>query len=120
MIGAMQQGNLRQRYSVVKTAAKHYNAFPEQYARNSAFTPNAYYSSTPKKGLLTKLVDFLAGGMGMGTMTGFTPPLYDPYSQFTPGAYGSGAGMQDYYMGSNGGFYNNKNIGSGAGVKVFY
>ncbi len=120
MLGAMQQGNLKQRFSVVKTAAKHYNAFPQQYARNSAFTPNTYYAPRQKAGLVTKLVDFLAGGMGMGTMTGFTPPIYDAYPQFSPGMPGPGAGMQDYYMGSRGGFYNNKNIGSGAGVKVFY
>lgn len=120
MLGAMQQGNLKQRYETVKTAAKHYNAFPQQYARNSAFTPNNYYAPQQKIGFIPKVLDFLASGMGVGTMTGFTPPIYDSYSQYSQGFQGPGAGMQDYYMGTNGGYYNNKNLGSGAGVKVFY
>lgn len=40
MLGAMQGGNLRQRFQTVKTAAKHYNTYPEIAARNSAFSPN--------------------------------------------------------------------------------
>lgn len=121
MLGAMQQGNLKQRYEVVKTAARHYNAFPQQTARNSAFTPNNYYNnnnSRSKASILTRVLDTLAGGMGMGTMTGFTPPIYDPYSSQSMQYPGNAAGMQDYYMGNNGGHYDNRNIGSGAGIRI--
>ena len=122
MLGAMQGGNLRQRFQTVKTAAKHYNTYPEIAARNSAFSPNYYNSPRmQRQSFLGKFLDYVAGGFGMGTMTGFTPSMYDPYSQF--GGYsqynpGNGAGMQDYYMGNTGGYYNNKNIGSGAGVRI--
>ena len=122
MLGAMQGGNLKQRFKTVKTAAKHYNTYPEIAARNSAFTPNYYGSPRmQRQSFLGKFLDYVAGGFGMGTMTGFTPSMYDPYSQF--GGYnqyhpGNGIGMQDYYMGNTGGYYNNKNIGSGAGVRI--
>lgn len=123
MLGAMQQGNLRQRYAVVKNAAKHYNAFPQQTARNSAFTPNNYYNQAPKQSILTRILDNVVGGFGLGSMaggsmTGYTPPLYDPYSQYNQSIPGAGAGMQDYFMGNNGGYYNNRNIGSGAGIRI--
>lgn len=124
MLGAMQGGNLKKRFQTVKTAAKHYNTYPEIAARNSAFSPNYYNNPRmQRQNFLGKFLDYVAGGFGMGTMTGYTPSLYDPYSQYSGGAYnqynpGNGAGMQDYYMGNTGGYYNNKNIGSGAGIRI--
>jgi hypothetical protein len=119
MLGAMQQGNLKQRYNTIKTAAKHYNAFPQQYAAENM--PSTYGGQKPN--LLTKLLDGLAAGFGAGAMTGFTPSVYDQYDQFASYPQyipGNGAGMQDYYAGNRGGYLNNRSIGSGAGVKVFY
>lgn len=127
MLGAMQNGNLKQRYEVVKSASRHYNAFPQQTARNSAFTPNNYYNPSQRQSIVTRLLDTIAGGFNlgamngmssMGSMTGYTPPIYDQYSQYGQQYPGNGAGMQDYYMGNNGGRYNNRNIGSGAGIRI--
>ena len=132
MLGAMQNGSLKQRYATVRTAAKHYNSFPQQYAQDSRYMPNTYNGQKPN--FLTRIVDTLAGGMGMGTMTGFTPPIYDTYGDTYGNSYGNpystnyqqssfgtgGYGQQDYYSGNNGGYYNNRNLGSGTGVRVFY
>ncbi len=116
MMGAMQGGTIKQRYQGVRTAAKHYNSFPQQYASGSQYMPNNYYAKKPS--LLGRVMDSLAGGMGMGTMTGYTPPIYDTYSQdmFSTGGYG----QQNYYGGNRGGYYDNRNLGSGTGVRVFY
>ena len=126
MLGAMQGGSLKERFETVKTAAKHYNSYPELCKSQNVYLPqNAYYSpqtnwsgTTTRKGvngILQNLLGAVFGDFSTGTMTGFTPPIYDPYN---PYGLNPGMGMGDYYMGNHGGYINNRNIGNTSTVRI--
>ena len=100
MLGAMQGGNLKDRYDTIKTASKHYNSYPEIVQSQNVYTPfssfgyDPYYSGYPYStgryrrspgvgSILNSMANrvmrtrhYAPGGM----LTGFTPPLYDNYS----------------------------------------
>ena len=127
MLGAMQGGNLTERFNTVKTAAKHYNSFPEilqsqniypQYNRiNPYYSPSANWSGTRVNrgvsGMLQNLLGTVFGNFSAGSLTGFTPPIYDPYNPYNPGI-----GTQDYYIGNHGGHMYNRNLGNTSTVRI--
>ena len=132
MIGAMQGGNLKERYNTVKTASKHYNSYPEiaqsqiVYPQSNVYAYNPYngfYPGTSMRygrpsgvgNILQSMANRVFRGYGPGMLTGFTPPIYDPYS---PYMNPSGIGHQDYYMGNRGGYIRNRNFGNGATIKI--
>ena len=134
MLGAMQSGNLKARLDTIKTASKHYNSYPEvlqsqtitpqtiypQYYGSSA--PMAYYppsygywNTNQNRGLggfLKNMFGSMLNG-GYGTMTGYTPPIYDPYSQFDPGM-----GIRNEYYSNRRSYLRNKNYGTGSTVRI--
>lgn len=130
MLGAMQGGKLTERFETVKTAAKHYNSYPEIAQSQGVYSgystgTNPYYTGTKRglSGMLQNVLGVIFGDIGTGTMTGFTPPLYDPYntySPYNPYAYNMspGVGQQDYFMGNHGGYFNNRNLGSQSAVRI--
>lgn len=156
MLGAMQQGELDERYQVIAEASKHYNAFPpDNYIGNQPFQSfssnsrpyqsyqNQYLASNnfgAQKGIFRNLISALTGGvLGGGTLTGFTPPITDPYGSYCSAPYMNNMNnsyapnnwMQNLFPGSSSGFndamqtntgYSNftKNTGSGSGVHVLY
>lgn len=127
MLGAMQGGNLSERFDTVKTAAKHYNSFPEivqsqnvypQYNNISPYyTPKSSWSGSRVNrgvsGMLQNLLGVIFGNFGSGSLTGFTPPIYDPYNPYI-----NGVGSQDYYMGTHGGHMLNRNLGNHSTVRI--
>ncbi len=128
MLGAMQGGNLTERFNTVKTASKHYNSYPEivqsqtvypQYS--TPYYPQGSWSGTRVNrgvgGIVSNILGAIFGDFSPGTMTGFTPPIYDQYSPYA-GFTNPGMGQQNYYMGNHGGYYNNRNIGSGSTVRI--
>lgn len=140
MLGAMQNGDLEERYQVIASAAKHYNAFPYQtnnYQDNAyqAYQQDAYNSagnSTGTKGFFKNILGIVAGG----ALTGFTPPLYNypngnynnygyP-STYSGNAYNSGFwpqtsnGFSDCYSGNNGYRNTYRSYGTGSGVNILY
>ena len=118
MLGAMQAGNLRQRYEVIKSASKHYNAYPmaDNRGTRSVYIPNNSYKNNGmyRPSLVDRVLGTLLGGYGTGALTGYTPSLYDSYSPYPTNGYG----LQDYYGGNNGGYYNNRNIGTGSSIRI--
>ena len=139
MLGAMQGGNLTERFNTVKTASKHYNSYPEIANSQSVYqtysgpytTNNSWQNIKPRGlgGFMQNLLGAIFGGMTSGTMTGYTPPIYDPYNpyaQATPyspmGAYPSfmnpGSRTQDYYMSNTRGYYDDRNLGSQSSVRI--
>lgn len=133
MLGAMQGGNLKERYETVKTASKHYNSYPEiaqsqvVYPQRSAYGYSPYTGYNPNtrryvnqgggvSGILQNIAGRIFGDFGPGTLTGYTPPIYDPYNPY--GFNSSGMGQQDYCYGNAGGYMRNRNIGSGGGVRI--
>ena len=141
MLGAMQGGNLKERYKTIKTASKHYNSYPEIvqnqviYPQSSTYGYNPYMGYTPSmsrqynsygtRGILRNMASRLFGGFGPGSLTGFTPPIYDTYSPYSPyssymGRYGMGQGMghRKYYMGNRGGYLRDRSFGNGASIRI--
>lgn len=143
MLGAMQGGDLDERYQTVADAAKHYNAFPYQeqqpYQGQQAYNP---VIAQPTLGGLKGVFRNILGAMVGGTLTGYTPPMYNgnpyaysnPYYQNTayPNAYSTGnnwmnnmfpqnnTGFNNYYQ-SNTGYYNkDTNYGTSSGAHVLY
>ena len=134
MLGAMQGGNLKDRYDTIKTASKHYNSYPEIVQSQNVYTPfssfgyDPYYSGYPYStgryrrspgvgSILNSMANrvmrtrhYAPGGM----LTGFTPPLYDNYRRYS----NPGFGHQQYYWGNRGGFLRNRNFGNGASVRI--
>jgi len=150
MLGAMQDGNLKERFDVVAQASKHYTSFPslqednyntaqQPYNRNYqnyqrySNTPYTTYSNsnTNQRGLKNTLGNIVSGLLGVGTMTGFTPPIYpsqysNGYQYYNPtnnyyDPY-TNQGIQDNRSTQTPyGYYNyNKSYGTGGGVKVLY
>jgi hypothetical protein len=123
MLGAMQGGDLIGRFNTVKVAARHYNSYPELAQSQGVYTNQGVYppyynrqnTAGAKRGLLQNILGSLFGDINSGMMTGFTPPVYDPYNQY---GQNTASGMQDYYMGNTGGFYNNRNLGNGSSVRI--
>ncbi len=130
MLGAMQGGNLTERFNTVKTASKHYNSYPELMQSQSVYpqysgNANPYYmsknwSGTRSRrgvsGLVQNLLGTIFGDFSAGSLTGFTPPIYDPYNPY--GGFNPGMGTQNYYMGNHGGYMDNRNIGNTSTVKI--
>lgn len=152
MLGAMQQGELDERYQVVAEASKHYNAFPpDNYVGNQTFQSypsykpyqsyqNPYLASNnfgAPRGMLRNMLSALTGGaLGGGALTGFTPPITDPYGSYCSAPYmnnpyrpnnwiqnlfpGASSGFNDA-MQTNTGYSNySKDTGSSSGVHVLY
>ena len=128
MLGAMQGGNLTERFNTIKTASKHYNSYPELAQSQSVYPMPATYGMNNNwsgtrvnrgvGGLLQNVLGAIFGDFSTtGTMSGFTPPIYDPYNPY--GAFTNpGMGQQNYYMGNHGGYIDNRNIGSGSSVRI--
>lgn len=144
MLGAMQDGNLKERFEVVKKASKHYNSFPEivqsqipyqpQTYRYSGYSPSYNFSTgwgnnysswnrNPSYGVANILNNMARRVMGSGigrnningTLTGYTPPIYDYYN---PYALQPGLGQQDYAWNNRGWRLKNRNTGSGTTVRI--
>ena len=131
MIGAMQGGNLKERYETVLKASKHYNSYPE-IAQSQVVYPNSQYGYSPYSmypkqsfynnsnggvnGILQKIAGMFFGDIGNGSFTGMTPPIYDPYNMY--GFNNPGMGQQEYAVGNTGGYIRNRNIGNGTTVRI--
>lgn len=150
MLGAMQSGNLDERYEVVASAAKHYNAFP--YTDQQPFGQQPYtYGNTMANGTSNAVPSSTGGVKGVfqnilgamigGTLTGYTPPMYNNPQNYNSSYYQNSNYPNSYYpsnnwsqnlipqnsagfnnyMQSNRGYYNsNRDYGSGSGVHVLY
>lgn len=146
MLGAMQGGDLEERFQTVAEAAKHYNAFPYQeqqpYYGQQTYSPNM--ATAANTGGVKGIFKNILGAMVGGTLTGYTPPIYNnsyaynnnnPYYQNSvyPNSYSAGNNWgQNYlpqsnssafnsYNQSNRGYYNkDTNYGTGTGVHVLY
>lgn len=142
MLGAMQQGELEERYEVVASAAKHYNAFPtEGYGTTNPYRhqyqqpyQQPYIASNNvggTKGILKNVMSALTGG----ALTGFTPPMTDQYgycnSPYMNQSYPQNSWLQNImpnnnsgynnYMHGNNGYYNDtRNYCTGSGAHVIY
>ncbi|MDD3237561.1 MAG: hypothetical protein PHV37_05630 [Candidatus Gastranaerophilales bacterium] len=136
MLGAIQDGNLKERYETVATAAKHYNAFPYEgnNINTNAYRNNNPYIQTSNKGsFLRNLLSIISPGV----ITGFTPQLYDDTygycsSPYLPQYYGNNynnssanfwaggipAGFSDYTQSNRGYRLYNRNTGTGSGVRI--
>lgn len=131
MLGAMQGGNLTRRFETVRTASKHYNSYPEIVQSQTTMTPSqAYRAVNPYSGygqswnssgggiggffqnLLGSVMG--VGNYGMGSLTGYTPPIYDPYSMYT----NPGMGIQNEYRGNTRSYIDNRNYGNGSTVRI--
>lgn len=130
MLGAMQGGNLKQRYETVRVASKHYNSYPELaqsqrvYPQNYGYSPYQGYPAYQRRmnnynnganGIMQKIAGAFFGDIGNGSFTGMTPPIYDPYN---PYGVNSGMGQQDYSVGNNGGYIRSKNLGNGGSIRI--
>ena len=135
MLGAMQSGNLKTRLETIKTASKHYNSYPEiiqsQTITPQTIYPQQYYNQPPMAyypqsygyrnwnqsrglgGFLKNMFGAMINGGGYGTMTGYTPPIYAPYSRFDPGI-----GIRNEYYGNQRRYIRNKNYGTGSSVRI--
>lgn len=130
MLGAMQGGNLTQRFETIKTAAKHYNSYPEIVQSQMVMTPaqayravNPYYgygqswnsNNSGICGFFRNTIGNLLSGStyGMGTITGFTPPIYDSYSAYSPGM-----GIRNEYSSNTKSYIDNRNYGNGSTVRI--
>lgn len=138
MLGAMQGGNLPERFNTVKTASRHYNSYPElaqsqgiyqTYSGPYTNHSTGYSTKHGLSGFIQNVMGMIFGGMNTGIMTGCTPPIYDPYNPYAQtmpyspmGGYSpfmnQGVGQQDYFMGNRGGYINNRNIGSQSSVRI--
>lgn len=123
MLGAMQNGNLAERFNTVKTASQHYNSYPEIARSQAGYGNTGYYNQRPinsgVNGVIQNILGSVFGNFGAGSMTGSTPPIYDPYNQYSQyGGVNPGMGMQDYYMGNTGGHLDNRNIGNSSSVRI--
>ena len=129
MLGAMQGGSLTERFNTVKTASKHYNSYQE-IAQSQSVYPTYGYASPYRGnrwnnckinrgvgGILQNIMGTIFGDFSTGSITGFTPPIYDTYNPYS--VYQNPAmGQQNYYMGNHGGYIDNRNIGSGSSVRI--
>lgn len=132
MLGAMQSGNIKDRFETIRVASKHYNSYPEIVQSQNAYQSygmNHRFNSRGFGGFMQNFLGAILGNMNTGAMTGYTPPIYDPYNpyaQTTPyspmGAYSGfmnpGIGQQEYYTSNTRSYLNNKNYGSQASVRI--
>lgn len=133
MLGAMQDGDLNTRLETITKASKHYNSYPEIVQSQTIYPQQSYYQSAPMGyyspsnygywntrtnqtgigGFFRNLIGSAFNGYSGGTMTGFTPPIYDPYNRFAPGM-----GVIDEYRSNTRSYINNRNYGTGSGVRI--
>lgn len=89
LLGAEQGGGADARFALIRTASQRYNPNTYTYTTpnypQTVYTPNYYNTTLPNvfptgtnSGWRNVLGNVLNGFMG-GTMTGYTPPIYDPY-----------------------------------------
>lgn len=137
MLGAMQGGNLKQRYETVRLASKHYNSYPEiaqsqtvypqqqagygyypQYSPYGNSNRRMYKTNNGVSGILQNIAGRIFGDIGTGTLTGYTPPIYDQYNQYNQYGINPGFGQQDYAVGNTGGYIRNRSLGNGSSVRI--
>lgn len=132
MLGAMQSGNLKERFDTIKVASKHYNSYPEIVQSQNAYQSYGMHNGFRTRGFgnfLQNVIGTIFGTMNAGTMTGYTPPIYDaynPYAQTTPYSPMSGyqnflnpgIGQQEYYTSNTHSYLNNRNYGSQSSVRI--
>ena len=141
MLGAMQGGNLKERFETIKSASKHYNSFPEivnnqipyqmpmyspyggyapTYNHNNGWnsnwtTTNNNWNTNPSYGVRNILKNMARNVFGGGMLTGFTPPVYDTYN---PYSIHPSTGQQEYCWGNTGGYIRNRSVGGGSTVRI--
>ena len=80
-------------------------------------------------GFMQNILGSIFGNINSGAMTGYTPPIYDPYNPYSqtypynafdsyPSFMNPSTGQQDYYMSNRRGYLNNRNIGSQSSVRI--
>lgn len=132
MLGAMQSGNLKERFETIKVASKHYNSYPEivqsqnaynSYSMNNKFSPRGFGN------FVQNVLGTIFGNMNTGTITGYTPAIYDPYNPYAqttpyspmgayPGFMSPGIGQQEYYKSNTKSYLNSRNYGSQSSVRI--
>ena len=133
VLGQTYEGDLNTRLETITKASKHYNSYPEIVQSQTIYPQQSYYQSTPMGyyspsnygywntrtnqtgigGFFRNLIGSAFNGYSGGTMTGFTPPIYDPYNRFAPGM-----GVIDEYRSNTRSYINNRNYGTGSGVRI--
>ena len=131
--GAMQDGDLNTRLETITKASKHYNSYPEIAQTQTIYPQQNFYQSAPMGyyspsnygywnsrssqtgigGFFRNLLGSAFNGYGGGTITGFTPPIYNPYSNFDPGM-----GIRNEYSSNTRSYIDNRNYGTGSGVRI--
>lgn len=143
MFGAVQSGNLASRYDLIRSASANYrnknnyynsNAYslmtPQTTNYQSYFVPNTQpiFQNTNNTGWRNVLGNVLSTFAG-GSMTGYTPSLYDPYGFNTNNGFNN-SGFNNSGFQINGNGYNQRvwtptgyrdvvtNTSTGAGVTI--
>ena len=93
------------------------NSSVEQRINNIIYTYNRNTSANSNTGTLKKIVNGLNSAL-VGTPTGYTPPISDPYYNWSSNGFGQNYGNYSDYYGRNGWHRYGKNIGTGTGIQI--
>lgn len=121
IFGTIQSGNLNSRFNNLEMALN--NQQQQQQNYNIQYSQNNYYQNdcgmnynrNYHQGLASNFRNIIGNMFNPMRMTGFTPPVYNPFNY-----YDANYGSQRYMQGTGFRGFQNKNYGSGSGVKVFY
>ena len=91
--------------------------YNNQYSQNNYYQ-NGYgmnYNGNYHQSLASNFKNIIGNLFNPMRMTGFTPPVYNPFNY-----YDANYGAQRYIQGTGYRGFQNKNYGMGSGVRVFY
>ncbi|MBO5948507.1 hypothetical protein J6Q66_06710 [bacterium] len=122
VFGAMQAGDLDERYETLKSATQYYNAFPPNLANQIPYYSNPYHESfQPTKVTLPSILKTIGSFFCPPALTGYSPniiyPNNTPYNSFDP-FFNSSRGINRSFSGPGFNYDHFNNFGQGSTVNI--
>ena len=122
IFGAMQGGDIKERFETLQSATKYYNAFPPKLSNQIPYYSNPYYEATmPAKVTLPSILRNIGSFFSQGALTGYSPnityPNTSPYNSYEPLNNGLG-GMQSHFSRPGFNYDQFRHYGQGSTVNI--
>ena len=122
IFGAMQGGNIQERFETLQSATKYYNAFPPKLSNQIPYYSNPYYEATiPSKITLPSILKNLGSFFASPQLTGYSPnivyPSTSPYNSYDSFPTSS-RGMQNHFSHPGFSYDQLKHFGQGSTVNI--
>jgi len=122
IFGAVQGGEIEERFDTLKNAAKYYNTYPQNFSNQKFYySAPSYTAAVPAKITIPSIIRNLGSFFSQGALTGYSPnivyPNNIPYNSFDPFSSVS-RGMQNSFSRPGFDYDHFRHFGQGSTVNI--